>query len=514
MSENRYRKESKSKNQNVKADAKLFLTVNKEKRVELKSKDKIDVLSELVDNISKRSLGSSTNSNFKKSIDDLNLQFYLETEKYLSNTQMDKKCQDSLFIILFREITLCIDEIERLNLELKNNNNFITNDSSKSDEGINKILSRTSNLQQKQKELDTKEQLISTLKNSNAQLENKLMILIENENKLKAENEQLMKENEALKLKLKNFLVSNSNNLPLKKSLNNISNNNTITNCTSNQNSSSLLNSNKPFSHLTNLAYSTIEKNKSLNKDKKTSEFTYAELNNSVNISTNFSKGKRKGEFEIPQKNKAEYGYNISSNKDKFINSSGNFSQYLKKSNPNFKDNSENINQRIKGKNNKKIEFLETNYYGKENQNNYEMERNMNNLLNFGESATFGQSVYKESQHLNTEVFVSDLEDDCYGGINLNINNYRKEYGSRSSTNKLTQKNKSRLLISKESKGIIHRKTNSSSSTGAKNKIRGYLANLYITSKLYTPNPNINKKRQGNNMFQSDLLKLKIDNMK
>ena len=58
-------------------------------------------------------------SSFKYNIDQLNLKFYLETEKILSSTQSDlSHNQNRLFLILFKQITLYIKEIERLNLVL------------------------------------------------------------------------------------------------------------------------------------------------------------------------------------------------------------------------------------------------------------------------------------------------------------------------------------------------------------------------------------------------------------
>ena len=51
-------------------------------------KDPNEVLAELLDNLNKNSLNifyRDSSSNFKRKIDELNLKFYLETEKYLSN---------------------------------------------------------------------------------------------------------------------------------------------------------------------------------------------------------------------------------------------------------------------------------------------------------------------------------------------------------------------------------------------------------------------------------------------
>lgn len=53
--------------------------------------------------------------NFKKKIDKLNLKFYVETEKYLNNQNDMDRCQDQLFVILFRQISTYSEEVERLN---------------------------------------------------------------------------------------------------------------------------------------------------------------------------------------------------------------------------------------------------------------------------------------------------------------------------------------------------------------------------------------------------------------
>lgn len=162
-----------------------------------KSKDN-STLSNLLDNLGRNSLDfyyENSQSIFKKKIDELNLKFYLETEKYLANKQKDNKTQDLLFIILFKQINLYIEEIERLNSII-------------SDKKLDPkwIKERTDDYIKKQKEFETKELLIKTLKDSKAHVESKLQEVIGKEDKLKMENERLKKENEILKGKLINFL--------------------------------------------------------------------------------------------------------------------------------------------------------------------------------------------------------------------------------------------------------------------------------------------------------------------
>lgn len=74
------------------------------------------------DNVNINNLGSFYNNNdslFKKRVDKLNIRFYLETDKFLNfKTEMDKS-QDNLFLVLFKQLSLYVEEIERLNIKLR-----------------------------------------------------------------------------------------------------------------------------------------------------------------------------------------------------------------------------------------------------------------------------------------------------------------------------------------------------------------------------------------------------------
>ena len=121
-----------------------------------KQQNSNEIISNLLDNLNKNSLNifyRDSSSIFKKKIDDLNLKFYLETEKYLSNQNKQEKTQSSLFIILFKQIKVYIEEIERLNLIILQKKYEPRN-----------IIERTDEILKKQKDLETKEQLIKTLK--------------------------------------------------------------------------------------------------------------------------------------------------------------------------------------------------------------------------------------------------------------------------------------------------------------------------------------------------------------
>ena len=135
-------------------------------------------------------------SNFKYNIDQLNLQFYLETEKILSSNNTSCHNENKLFLILFKQINLYIREIERLNTVLI--------DQAKEPNLLKKKMVIIS---QKKSDLETKEMLIQTLKTTIKSLEKKLSKLIFSENNLKEENEKLKKEIKHYKELYENYSI-------------------------------------------------------------------------------------------------------------------------------------------------------------------------------------------------------------------------------------------------------------------------------------------------------------------
>ena len=130
---------------------------------------------------------------FRKKIDKLNLKFYIETDKYLHSQGIDKpKCQDQLFIILFKQITLYNEEVERLNIfirEQQHKSTLITTvNSAKQTVGINDEIKDVSSL----------ENLIDTLRKSNHDLQNLV-------NEKISENKHLKQEIETMKRQIKFF---------------------------------------------------------------------------------------------------------------------------------------------------------------------------------------------------------------------------------------------------------------------------------------------------------------------
>ena len=158
-----------------------------------------EVVAKILDTINKNSLSIfyDSESEFKNKIDSLNLKFYLETEKYLCNQNKKVNTQTSLFIILFKQINIYIEEIQRLNLILLTKKYKPEN-----------IIKRTDELTQKKKEFQTKEDIIKALKTSQFNMESKLLQAVINENNLNKKIENLKKEIEVYK----NKIISLKNN--------------------------------------------------------------------------------------------------------------------------------------------------------------------------------------------------------------------------------------------------------------------------------------------------------------
>ena len=329
-----------------------------------------EIISNLLDNLNKNSLNifyRDSSSIFKKKIDDLNLRFYLETEKYLSNQNKQEKTQSSLFIILFKQIKVYIEEIERLNLIILQRKYEPRN-----------IIERTDEILKKQKDLETKEQLIKTLKDSKTFTENKLSEILLNEDKLKKENEKLKQQNEIYRKKL-HELNFNSKNLKLSKTL-----------------TQSIFHSSK-----LNIFGNSEEK--------KSSDITKA----CSNLSDNFN------EYSHQKRNNSE-------NKQFSSTFSNGFSVYNQLANQNSEKKSIGIIKSVKEKmkREKKIFSLE-NFQKKDTLNNlYNMNKpNLNvNISNNNKSKEFdsfqelkidfNQNINSNNKNLiKTEIIVSDLED-------------------------------------------------------------------------------------------------------
>ena len=153
-------------------------------------------LSNIIDIISNNNLNlfyQDDSTNFKRNIDSLNLKFYLETEKMLSANMNNSS---NLFFILFKQITLYIKEIERLNIIILG---------LKKDQESAKKMEYF--IQKREMDFDNKINMINALRYSKDDLEKKVNSLMASENNLKKENLRLIQEN----LFYKNNNTSNNN---------------------------------------------------------------------------------------------------------------------------------------------------------------------------------------------------------------------------------------------------------------------------------------------------------------
>ena len=249
----------------------------------------------LIDVISDNDLNffyqDNNTSNFKHNIDQLNLKFYLETEKILSSPEGTYINDNKLFLILFKQINLYIREIERLNSILINQVKEPTF-----------LKKRMVMISQKKDNLETKELLIQTLKNALKSLEKKLSKTIQSENILKEQNQKLKKEIKHYKELYENSMgissirISNSQNLK-RKSKRTFSDNNTDNN-NQNNNNNNINNKNATISVNNSSSINNQKKNSSSKlkiikavKNKISYKKYYNNLSNSntINITNNIN---------------------------------------------------------------------------------------------------------------------------------------------------------------------------------------------------------------------------------
>ena len=300
-----------------------------------------EVVGKILDTISKNSLSIfyDSESEFKNKIDSLNLKFYLETEKYLCNQNKKVKTQTSLFIILFKQINIYIEEIQRLNMIILTKKYKPEN-----------IIKRTDELNQKQKEFQIQENIIKALKKSQFNMENKLLQAVINENNLNKKIENLQKEIEIYK----NKIISLKNNSEThtikidKKMSNSFQNKNTQSdfeeiNCKVNKNRNSTSISNEYKNNPKNINNMNINVNKSI-KSKSPNGFNNKEyplklrkIKNSIDIKRNHSQNESKS--KINNYIKSDKNNNIGKNKLKYVINK----QIIKKQNTNSNSNKKEI---------------------------------------------------------------------------------------------------------------------------------------------------------------------------
>ena len=173
----------------------------------------------LIDSINLTNLSeyydNKTDILFKKRIDKLNVKFYLETEKCMDSKTHEEieKSHNKLFLILFKQISLYIEEIERLNKYIMSHpvSTSASSQSKSDDSGI------------KNKDNFISQNIISNLKNQNRNLEKRLNDKICSEEKKIIEIQSLKRQiifyKEKLKLDLNHSTINNSINSSLNKKI-------------------------------------------------------------------------------------------------------------------------------------------------------------------------------------------------------------------------------------------------------------------------------------------------------
>ena len=162
---------------------------NKKSEIEEENINQNETLSNIIDAINENNLNEfyeDDTSNFKRNIDQLNLKFYLETEKIIKCSNNNNEVSfnsNKLFLILFKQINLYIQEIERLNVIILN---------SKCDP--HSISKKLSVINRQKSDFEVKEQIIKTLKFSITSLEKQLANVLNSENLLRQENKKLEEE--------------------------------------------------------------------------------------------------------------------------------------------------------------------------------------------------------------------------------------------------------------------------------------------------------------------------------
>lgn len=222
-------------------------------------------------------------SKFMKKIDKLNLNFMLLSDKYLKHQKEVEKVKDNLFINLFKQISVYVEEIERLNIKIKDK------------EGSSKTLKENS-IKELNKEINQHKVTIKTL-------ESKLNEKSQNEDRLKKElnsyKRQVSFYKDKLKLEIQNQkekaqkicqALNNSSYI----SVNTINYSNTIVNTAGNSNKKYLPNSvfSSPYSKAKNKTIRRVQltkKSHSPSIESRKGKKTHFNISDDFNLNTSRS---------------------------------------------------------------------------------------------------------------------------------------------------------------------------------------------------------------------------------
>ena len=238
-----------------------------------------ETLSNIIDVINENNLNQfyeDDNNNFKRNIDQLNLKFYLETEKIIKSSNNNNSIYfncNKLFLILFKQISLYISEIERLNV--------IILDTKRDPHSISKKLAV---INRQKSDFEIKEQIIKTLKFSVSSLEKQLSNVLKSENLLRQENKKLEEEK---KFYLDYYIKhNNKDNIDIKISINNNRYNNI--NLNNNNNNNKINNSNNYlFKNNSNISNNNINTTNNYNLSSRKDDKSKNEKNKIINNKSN-----------------------------------------------------------------------------------------------------------------------------------------------------------------------------------------------------------------------------------
>lgn len=220
---------------------------------------------------------------FMKKIDKLNLNFMILSDKYLKHQKEVEKVKDNLFINLFKQISLYVEEIERLNIKIKDK------------EGSSKSLKENS-IKELNREIN---QHKVTIKN----LESKLNEKNQNEDRLKKEinsyKRQVSFYKDKLKLEIQNQKekaekICQALNTSSYIAVNTINYSNTIVNTTGNSSKKVISNSvfSSPYNKPKNKTIKRVQiakKSHSPSVEKRKGKKTHFSMSDDFNLNTSRS---------------------------------------------------------------------------------------------------------------------------------------------------------------------------------------------------------------------------------
>lgn len=404
-------------------------------------------LSNIIDALSNNNLNlfyQDDSTNFKRNIDNLNLKFYFETEKLLST---NNNYSNNLFLILFKQITLYIKEIERLNVIILG---------MKKDEQSSEKLA--SFLERREMDFETKDNIIKALQYSNNSLEKKISNLILSESNLKQENMRLIKEN--MLYKNNNGSNSNINNNNQNKILNSNNKKKVYFLNDKEKTKNDTLNNKRYIK--SNLKYNFNKTNNDTNPNNTITNNKNTNNNNNTNCNISLSNSNKKINSKISKENNKKNNNKEDENDSKSIIISVKRDEHLliKRHRRNYSDQigvgvliQENVksiyNKGINGGESKKV--LKNKCQIKKN--------NKNNIISLGASTPKANPIPIKNNHLSKVNIKKNIK---YSNSKSIKNDKKKKILAKKKTDNVSNKSKHIDLISNNDKDCSMTKYSSS----------------------------------------------------